>query len=155
MSVGLHDAQEDRGAVWRFVAITFLRARFRALSVPLLMAIGLVGCATVTPPVLEAQGSKQAAVVPTGPDYATVAAVRPIRVFAAAADDPQAAILAAMNGSDSAAAPGSASSEIIVRTDNGETLSVVQPDSSRLTPGERVMIVPGGLPRLVPVLPPR
>jgi TOBE domain len=149
MSVILPDAQKVRATVWRTAGITFLRAAFHGLRVPLLVAATLPGCASARPPVLK----PQAAVAPVGPAYATVAAVRPIRPLAPAGGDTQAAILAAMSVSPAVAAAGGSSSEIVVRTDGGETLSVVQPNSADLTPGERVIIVPAGLPRLVPASP--
>jgi outer membrane lipoprotein SlyB len=40
-------------------------------------------------------------------------------------------------------------SEVVVRTDDGQTLSVVQPDPAGLVPGVRVEVVPGPTPHLV------
>lgn len=115
--------------------------------------LALTACATGRPPAPQA-GSTVAA--PTGPDYATVAAVRPINDEgsggggAAPGGDPRADILAAMGVSPVAASGQAAPSEIVVRTDGGDTLSIVQTGGAGFTPGERVVVVPGGQPRLVP-----
>ena len=145
--VMLQDGQETRGLVWSHGKITLSRPRRAGVGVSLVLALSLVGCAPARPPVIQPQATG----APTGPSYATVAAVRPIRTPGAGASDPGTAILDAMGVSREMAA--GASSEIVVRTDRGETLSVVQPSAANLTPGERVMVVPGGLPRLVPLPP--
>ncbi len=149
MSVLLRDAQDARAAVWPDAAITFPRAVFRGGGVPVMAVLVLFGCAPAKPPILR----PHAAAASDGAAYATVASVRPIRAFAVAGIDPEAAILAAMSLSPADMGTSDASSEIVVRTDGGETLSVVQPNSAGLAPGERVMVVPGGLPRLVPASP--
>jgi outer membrane lipoprotein SlyB len=119
----------------------------------LIVVTALAGCAPPRPPVTQASPAETAAGL-QGPAYATVASVRPIGGFGTTADtNPDAAILPAMGVAASAMPSGSASSEIVVRTDGGETLSVVQPDAAGLSPGERVMVLPGGLPRLTPVSP--
>jgi hypothetical protein len=149
MSVILRAAQEHRAAVRPIAAITFPRAGLRCCTVLGMAAVALFGCAPAKPPIL----APQAAVAPGGPAYATVATVRPIPAFAAAGGGGQAAILAAMSIPQSAMGTSGASSEIIVRTDGGETLSVVEPDSAGLALGERVIVVRGGLLRLVPSSP--
>ncbi len=136
MSVILQNAQEDRGAVWLIGTITF----------PLMAVLALSGCAPASQaPVSQALG---------GSTVAIVAAVRPIPALAMTGNDPQAAILAAMGVSPAARAPDEAVSEIILRRDDGEAQSVVQPDAADLAPGERVMVVPAGsVRRLMPAPP--
>ncbi len=148
MSAGLRNAQKDRGAVWLTAPITFARASWK----PLIVVAALAGCAPPRPPVTQDSPAEMAAGL-QGPAYATVASVRPIGGFGTAETNPDAAILPAMGVASSAMPSGRASSEIVVRTDGGETLSVVQPDAAGLSPGERVMVLPGGLPRLTPVSP--
>jgi hypothetical protein len=143
----LRGAQKGRGGVWPGILITFLRGRRASVGVPLAAALALFGCAPARPPV---SGPRAAVAAPAGPGYATVAAVRPISAIGGAGGGPDAAILPAMGISSEAAPASGALSEIVVRTDGGETLSVVQPNAINLAPGERVMIVPGGLPRVVP-----
>jgi outer membrane lipoprotein SlyB len=149
LSVILLGPHEDRGTMRPFPRITFSRAKLARLRVVAIVTLALGGCAPSKPLILAptTSGARH------GPAYATVAAVRPIRAFAGLGIDPQAAILTAMSGSPSSPAPSASSSEIVVRTDGGETLSVVQPDSADLAPGERVIIVPGGLTRLTPASP--
>jgi outer membrane lipoprotein SlyB len=147
MSKRLHAAQEDRGSVWRAGLITFSRAKGSALVMSGLGALlALSACATGKAPLSQAH---EAVAAPTGPDYATVAAVRPISEDGSGGD-PRADILAAMGVSTAAAATAgpAAPSEIVVRTDGGETLSVVQAGGAGFAPGERVIILPGGQPRL-------
>jgi hypothetical protein len=143
MSNRLRAAQEYRGSVWRRVVITFLRAPSGGSRAPFLAVLALFGCAPAKPPVVN----RQVMAEPGGPAYATVAAVRPIGAFGSGID-PQAAIRAAIGVSSAAATRPSC--EIVVRTDDGGTLSVIQPNVADLTPGERVLVVPGALPRLVP-----
>ncbi len=140
MSVILQNAQEDRGAVWLIGTITF----------PLMVVLALSGCAPARAPALQAPVSQALG----GPTVAIVAAVRPIPALAMTGNDPQAAILAAMGVSPAARAPDEAVSEIILRRDDGEAQSVVQPDAADLAPGERVMVVPAGsVRRLMPAPP--
>lgn len=143
MSNRLRAAQEYRGSVWGSSVITFLRAPSGVSRVSLLAVLALFGCAPAKPPA----SNRQVAVAPGGSDFATVAAVRPIGAFGSGID-PQAAIRAAIGVSS--AATTRASCEIVVRTDDGGTLSVIQPNVADLTPGERVLVLPGTLPRLVP-----
>jgi hypothetical protein len=133
MSEKLHGAQEARGSVWPTGRITFLRG----IATPLTAVLALSGCAPS--PVARA--------------YATVAAVRPIGSFASSGSDPDAAILPAMGVSSAVGSVSGAMSEIIVHTDSGETLSVVQPSTVALAPGERVIVLPGSGRRLVPAPP--
>ena len=150
MSEFLLDAQEYRDSVLTSGAITFPRARLRTAAA-LVAALALDGCAPPRPPVVL----QQTAVAPVGPAYAIVVAVRQIPGSGAAASDPQTAILDAMGLIQTAA--NGASSEIVVRTDDGHAISVVRSSAadpaSNLRVGERVRVVPGGLLRLAPAVP--
>jgi hypothetical protein len=128
-------------------SITFSRPGLEGKGVLMMAVLVLSSCAPARAPMLS---PPQAA---TGPDYATVAAVRPIPGTAAGEIDPQADILTAMGLSPAATARGGAKTEIILRRDDGETLSVVEPKAADLVPGERVMVLPGDQPRLAPVPP--
>ncbi len=145
MSVRLHGAQEVRGSVCRINTITFLRASCGGLGLSLMVASALPGCAPTRPPVPP----PQTLAAPAEAAYATVAAVRPVPVVAPGASDPDTAILTAMGVSQTAKAAGAAPAEVILRRDDGETLSVIQPVGIGLAPGDRVMVLPGGHPRLV------
>jgi outer membrane lipoprotein SlyB len=149
MAIRLRIAQTNRGRVWRHGRITFSRAAWGAAGWLLLAALPLAGCAPAQAP---AAGQPQAS-GPAGPDYATIAAIRPIPPAGTGSGiDPQAEILAAMGVPPAPAAPPAA--EIILRRDDGNTLSVVERGAAALTPGERVMVQPGdGGPRLVPLAP--
>jgi hypothetical protein len=147
MSERLHTAQKDRGAVWGAGLITFSGAKGSVLAMGGLgVLLMLSACATGKAPVLQ---PRDAGAGPAGPDYATVAAVRPINE-GGSGGDARADILTAMGVSPLAGAGQAAPSEIVVRTDDGETLSVVQAGGAGFVPGERVTVVPGGQPRLVP-----
>jgi outer membrane lipoprotein SlyB len=147
MSGRLPKEHKDRGGVRRDGAITFARAAARpfAVAVAVMLALALAACAAVPRPsptvaLPETPGR------PTGPAFGTVAAVRPITD--AAGNGPEARILTAMG----VAAPGGAvGAEIVVQTDDGQTLSVVQANAAGLAPGARVEIVPGAMPRLAPL----
>jgi outer membrane lipoprotein SlyB len=146
MTRKLRGDQEDRGLVCSARTITFLRG----LGTVGIVAGALSGCATVKPPISQ----PQAAALPSRAD-ATVAAVRPIGAFGSPGSNPDAAILPAMGISPAAAGMSGAMSEIIVRMDGGETLSVVQRSAVAFAPGERVVVLPEGTgPRLVPAPPP-
>jgi hypothetical protein len=152
MSEKLRGAQKDRGCVWPIGRITFLRG----IVTPLTAVVALFGCAPERAPAVQPQAAAPAAAVsPAGPAYAKVAAVRPIGAFGSSGDSPDAAILPAMGISTAAAARSGAMSEIIVHTDRGDTLSVVQPSDVALVPGERVLVLPAASGRrLVPAPPP-
>jgi outer membrane lipoprotein SlyB len=145
MSEILRGAQKDRGVVRRPASVTIPWSGWSRIGLPPLVVLTLFGCAPARPLVLQPQAT--AAVV--GPAYATVTAVRPIRPVAS---NQETAILAAMGVAPSAGS--STSSEIVVRTAAGQTLSVVQPNAAHLAPGDKVMVVPGGVTRLEPVPPP-
>jgi outer membrane lipoprotein SlyB len=118
---------------------TFLRAP-AALGGVAVLGLLLTGCAA---------GGTRMAVAPaaataSGPLYATVALVRPVP---AAAATEQTAILAAM-GAVPAGAEGEGRSEILVRTDDGQTLSVVTTQAAGFAPGTRVVLLPGAPLRL-------
>ena len=150
MSEKLHGAQEARGSVWPTRRITFLRG----IATPLTAVLAFSGCAPARPPALQQQATVSAtAPSPVARAYATVAAVRPIGSFASSGSDPDAAILPAMGVSSAVGSVSGAMSEIIVHTDSGETLSVVQPSTVALAPGERVIVLPGSGRRLVPAPP--
>ena len=154
MSVVLHQAQEHRGNVWWSEVFTFARLRWGSLGASSLMALALAGCAPAGAPVTQNPAPETASAL-HGPAYATVASVRPLRDFGMPANDPDAAILPAMGlagGSTVSRAPPGSASEVVVRTDGGETLSVVQ-SGAALSPGERVRVLPGNVPRLTPVTP--
>ena len=150
MSEFLRDGEKCRDSVLLSTVITLPGGR-HSLVAALVTALAITGCAPPKPPVIL----QQTAVAPVGPAYATVVAVREIPATGAPASDPRAAILNAM-GLPQAATNGG-SSEIVVRKDDGTALSVVQTSSadlaSRPRVGERVMVEPSGLPRLVPALP--
>jgi outer membrane lipoprotein SlyB len=141
MSGRLRKQQKDRGGVWRAVTFTFARAAFG-------LALTLSACAPTFRPSLSA-AAPGTTVGPSGPAYGTVAAVRPVTLSAGAAgNEPEVQILTAMGVAPPA---GAAGSEIVVQTDNGQTLSVVQGNPVGLAPGARVEIVPGAMPRLEPL----
>lgn len=117
---------------------TFLRA---SAAVAGLAALGLLtGCAASAPRMAVAPAPATAA----GPLYATVALVRPVPAAAAAE---QTAILTAM-GAPATGAGAGGRSEILVRTDDGQTLSVVTTQAAGLAPGARVVLLPGAPLRL-------
>ncbi|MBN9509406.1 MAG: hypothetical protein J0I21_09875 [Alphaproteobacteria bacterium] len=60
-------------------------------------------------------------------------------------------ILTAIGLTPIGAADGRGEVEFIVRTADGATLSVVQPDRGNLRPGERVVVVGGARTRLIPL----
>jgi hypothetical protein len=84
---------------------------------------------------------------PGGPAYATVDAVRAVPPPAAGGASPQAQILTAMGLATAGGGDGEA--EVVVQTDDGQTLSVVGADAAGLAPGDRVLVIPGAVPRLV------
>jgi outer membrane lipoprotein SlyB len=126
--------------VWLF---TFGRV---GAALTLCVAVTVVGCAAPTAPL---QASAVDTVTLSGPSYATVDAVRPI-TQAIASGDSRAQILAAMGVP---LQPGISASEVVLQTDDGRTLSVVQADPLHLVPGQRVRLVPGATPTLVPAAP--
>jgi hypothetical protein len=93
-------------------------------------------------------------VPPAGVRCGTIAAIRPTG-FAppiASAGGVSLSILRAIGPvADPAAAQGGAT-EVIVRTDAGETISVVQGDASGLRPGERVVVTSGAPSRVAPLV---
>jgi len=101
----------------------------------------LVGCAgggprtAVAPAAVTAEAS--------GPLYATVALVRPVPPASA---DGEGAVLAAL-GLGAGGGPDGLS-EILVRTDDGQTLSVVTTEAASFAPGARVVLLPGSPLRL-------
>jgi len=104
----------------------------------------LPGCAA--PPAHPIQAAiAKAAPATTSRDFGTILAVRPVPER-----DPQPVrvVLQQLGGSGAA----SGTEEIIVRSDTGETLAVVQPDAPTLRPGARVAIL-RGLPTLLSPLP--
>ncbi len=149
MAIRLRNAQTNRGRVWRHGRITFSRAGSGAVGLLLMAVMPLAGCAPAQAPV----AAQPQATGPAGADYATIAAIRPIPPAGTGGGvDPQTEILAAMGLPPAPATPGS--TEIILRRDDGDTLSVVEPGAAALSPGERVMLRPGnGEPQLVPVAP--
>ena len=144
-----------RGIVRRRALATLRCTIGCGIGLPLAVGLLLASCAPSEPPILAPQAA--AAVAPAGPasapayapTYATVAAVRPLPAASAAAPGQDAAILTAMGLATTSRGVSRASAEIVVRTDGGETLSVVQPNLGDLAPGDRVLVVPGGVTRLV------
>jgi outer membrane lipoprotein SlyB len=118
--------------------VTFLRACRRAVGWGGGAAAALVllsGCAT---------SSHQAALAPAGGAagglrYATITAVRPVPSPAPASGG---AILAdlGLGGKTLASAP---LAELLLRTDDGAVLSLVQPRAAEWVPGSRVLVLPG------------
>lgn len=98
-----------------------------------LFAIALAGCGAPKPASIAASAGQAAA--KTAPLRATILAVRPVPP---AAPQGSGAILTAMGA---AAVQGSGEAEIILRTDGGAILSVVQPVTSSLVPGARVVVL--------------
>jgi outer membrane lipoprotein SlyB len=111
-----------------------------------LSALALGGCAS---PAARAPAAGAGLIPPSGPSYATVEAVRPIAP-AMASGDSRSQILDAMGV---AVQPTPPASEFVLQTDDGLTLSVVQADPLHLMPGQRVILVPGPTPTLVPAAP--
>jgi outer membrane lipoprotein SlyB len=149
MSGRLRKTQKRRGGVWGGGAFTFARAAAGPLPAILGLALTLCGCAPTARPSLTAAAPETPA-GPTGPAYGTIDAVRPARLSdGLAGGDAEAQILTAMGVA--VPAGGAAGSEIVVQTDDGQTLSVVQANPAGLAPGQRVEIVPGAMPRLEPL----
>ncbi len=102
----------------------------RGSVLPICFLLTVIGCAGPRPkPVV--------AVTPANVSYGTILVARQ----AEAAPGVLAALGQAAGADDPAV-------EFIVREDDGQVVSVVQPGGSRLTPGERVMIVHGAATRL-------
>ena len=150
MSEFLRGAQKYRESVLSGRRITLPLAQL-GCAAALLTASLLTGCAPTRPPVVM----QQSAVAPAGPAYATVVAVRDIPASGAGGNNPRSAVLTAMGLAQTA--EQGASSEIVVRTEDGAALSVVEPDAANpaanLKVGAKVMVVRGGLLRLVPAPP--
>jgi hypothetical protein len=91
----------------------------------------LTGCAAPAPRVVAAVPDA----VPTGRVDATIVAIRPVPPAAPQGGD---AILAAMSAAGS---PPAGQSEVILRTDQGTVLSIVQSDTVGLTVGARVVVL--------------
>ena len=123
---------------------TFLRACRRGRSGggwrgagPLAVLFLLSGCAS---------GGHQAALAPAsaampagGARYATITAVRPVPPPAAGSGGAILAVLGLGQGAG-AAAP---LAELLLRTDDGAVLSLVQPRAAEWVPGNRVLVLPG------------
>jgi outer membrane lipoprotein SlyB len=148
MSGRLPKEQKGRDGVRRDGAFTFARVASGPFPVAVALALALSACAAVSRPSPTA-ARPETPVGPTGPAFGTVATVRPLTLAAGATgNSPEAQILTAMG----VGAPvGAAGSEIVVQTDDGQTLSVVQANPAGLARGERVEIVPGAMPRLAPL----
>lgn len=120
--------------------ITSLRLAF-GWRVAALGALGLLlaGCAAPTsaPQLSAAPGA-------AAPLYATVAAVRPVP---AAAAQTEGQLLASL-GQPQAAGSGAGRSEVLVRTDDGQVLSVLASSTAGFAPGGRVVVLPGSPMRL-------
>jgi outer membrane lipoprotein SlyB len=86
-----------------------------------------------------------AAAAPPRPDthYGIIAAMRPANIVGR---DARGTILRLIGA---AAAPDGDAMEFIVRVDDGDTISVVQADTQRLRPGERVEVTASAPTRLV------
>lgn len=98
----------------------------------------LAGCATpAEPPVAKAQAAPPAAV------RGTILAMRPVPAESA---EPTRILLSSL-GTQGAPAAGEIF-EFIVRTESGTTISVVQPRTSGLHPGEGVSILRGAETRI-------
>ncbi|GAB0113804.1 hypothetical protein [Acidisoma sp. C75] len=116
--------------------VTFSRAAWRGFCRPglaALLLLALSGCAGAPRTVLV-----PAAAPSPGARLATVAAIRPVPGPAAQSGG---ALLAALGLGGQQAAPPLA--EVLVRTDDGETLSVVAPAGSAPALGSRVVISAG------------
>jgi hypothetical protein len=129
--------QKDRSGVWRPGAITIASA--------LIIVSAVAGCAPSARPNTAAVAPESPR-GPGGPAYATVDAVRAIPLAGAGGGSPQAQILTAMG--IATAGGGGGESEVVVQTDDGQTLSVVGANTAGLAPGDRVLVVPGAVPRL-------
>lgn len=106
----------------------------------LLLGLALAGCAGAGTRMAVAPA---APAVGSGPLYATVALVRPVP---AGATEGEGAVLAALGLAPTDAQGGL--SEILVRTDDGQTLSVVAAAGAGYAPGARVVLLPGAPLRL-------
>lgn len=142
MAKRLRAMQKAESGHGRHIMITISRGlserplgpRFASFSrriAPLLVASLLAGCAAPAPRVV-APGPE--AVIP-GRIEATVVTIRPVPPATAQGSG---AVLAAM-GAPAGQTDGSA--EFILRTDQGEVLSIVQPGMVGLTPGARVVVL--------------
>jgi outer membrane lipoprotein SlyB len=143
MSGRLRETQNYRAGVWRAASFTFTFTFASALAGASLLSFGLAGCASRVAPASGAIAAVQAPAASNGPAYAIVDSVRPIAPGA----NPQGDILTAMGVP--APAGGASACEILVWTEDGETLSVVQANAAGLRPGERVIVLPGAIPRLM------
>ncbi|GAB0116442.1 hypothetical protein [Acidisoma sp. 7E03] len=119
----------------------FTSSRYRAL--PGVAALGLLagllgGCAGTPAP------QAVAPLASTGAGMGgTVAAVRPVPTAAAGTEGQ---LLAALGQAQTVSAP--AQSEVLVRTDDGQVLSVLVPAAEEVAPGARVVVLPGAPLRL-------
>jgi len=144
MSDRLRGSQKTRELVWETALITMSRVTWLARFVATATLL-LCGCATR--PLVAVSSPDAGFGGPSGPHYATVESVRPIPgTGAAAASSTQ--ILTAMGV---APGGGAAAEEVVLQTDDGQTLSVVEPAGALLAAGARVRVLPGSQPRLVPV----
>lgn len=133
MSERLRKLQKDRFPVRFIASITNARGGLGA-ALGVIASLALTGCAAS-----EGRVATTAPATPltTGTNYATVTLIRP-----APAASPQGtgAVLTAM-GLPPTSAAGAAEAEVVVRTDDGRTLSVMQPDAPGIVPGARVVVV--------------
>jgi outer membrane lipoprotein SlyB len=112
--------------------------------VPLAVLLGALASlsACATPP------SRPAGEEARQPTYGVIVSRRPIE--AAAGGAMRGSILGALGSGLSASGAPAALSEFIIRQDNGQTVSVVQADTGKLKPGERVVLSLGPRTLLTP-----
>lgn len=114
--------------------ITFLRRRAHGVlsAAGIVFGLALAGCAAPAPRIVSAG----AGTVATGQLRATILEIRPVPP---AAPQGSGAVLAALGASGSGGATAG-ESEVILRTDGGAVLSIVQADTVGLAAGERVVV---------------
>jgi outer membrane lipoprotein SlyB len=123
----------------------------RALTLPPALLLGALiatgGCTARSSPGSQAVTAPEAVTSRVG----VIASVRPLPPAAAGRGDVRGNILAALGGGLAGGDPagGSGASEVVVRQDDGATVSVVVPDGDGYRPGERVTLLPGARSRLV------
>jgi outer membrane lipoprotein SlyB len=110
------------------------RPRHRsARSIAFLLLTGLCGCTVAPPAFADADRSSEGTVSP-----GVIVSVRPVT---AAPADTRRSILGAMGAA--AAEPRGSMAEIIVREDDGRTVSLMQTGAGNFRAGERILLTRG------------
>lgn len=103
----------------------------------LLLLLAVAACAPIARSPAPATSASPAANLPSG---GTILSMRPVAISSQQIASIGNAIGASLGGPDA----GRGSTEIIVRTNDGNVISVVQTDAAELHPGDRVNILRDG-----------